>query len=155
VEEGAAIGPQAFAELLAERALPAMAKLLPPAEPSLHERAARMQWQAAAAVRGELYAHPSHAVSFEPGPARPSPGGRLVSVYGVRDHAELREQLAPYAAHLKCVGVAGNKQERAAVAYLLSRFCQASVCMSGEMQTPAFDAWADGSPPLTGLFKPQ
>jgi hypothetical protein len=153
VESGAAISPQSFAQLLAAEAMPALAKLLPPAEPTLEERGARMQWEAAAAVRGELYAQPSHAISFEPAPARPSPGGRLVSVYAVRDHAELRDVLSPFAEHLKCVGVAGNKAERAAVAYLLGKFCQASVCMSGEMQTPAFEAWADGAPPLAGLSR--
>jgi hypothetical protein len=150
VEPGGAVEPQAFAQLLAAEALPALAQLLPAAEPTLHEQAEQLQWQAIAAVRGELHSHPTHAVSFEPAPLRPSPGGRQISVYACADHAQLRELLEPFAEHLKCVGVAGNKAERAAIAALLG---SAQICRSGEMQSPPFDSWADGTPPLTGLFK--
>lgn len=155
VQPGGAVSPQSFAKLLAEQAMPTLAQLLPPAEPNpsdMNAQAARLQWQGIAAVRGELFAHPTHAVSFEPSPMRPSPGGRLVSVYACNDHEQLRELLLPFCQHLKCVGVAGNKSERAAVSDMLSNFCKAAVCMSGEMQTPAFDAWADGAPPLSGLW---
>ncbi|HET8932454.1 MAG TPA: acyl-CoA reductase, partial [Polyangiales bacterium] len=148
VEPGAPVDPQTFAQLLAAIALPALAQLLPPGDAHLTEQAERMQWQATAAVRGELYAH---AVSFEPAPLRPSPGGRLTSVYACEPE-ELRELLHPFAQHLKCVGIAGNKAERAAIAERLRAFSTAQVCRSGEMQTPAFDAWADGAPALEGLF---
>lgn len=152
VEPGATITPQAFAQLLAAQALPALAQLLPPGDATLDEQADRMQWQATAAVRGELYAHATHAVSFEPAPARPSPGGRLISVYACESQAQLRELLEPFAKHLKCLGVAGSKAERTSISDQLKAFCTAQVCRSGEMQTPAFDAWADGAPPLAGLF---
>lgn len=153
VQPGGALQPQAFAQLLAAEAMPALAELLPPAQPSLHERAQHMQWQAAAAVRGELYVHDTHAVSFEQPPLRPSPGGRQIAVYACADLAALREQLEPFASHLKCLGVAGTKAERAAVRELLQAFCSAQVCRSGEMQAPPFDAWADGAAPLAGLCK--
>lgn len=153
VEPGGAVEPRAFAQLLAAEALPALAQLLPPAEPTLPEQAEHMQWQATAAIRGELYAHATHAVSYEELPVRPSPGGRRISVYACADHQQLREQLEPFAKHLKLLGVAGSKTERTAVATLLQRFCSAQVCRSGEMQSPPFDAWADGAPPLTGLFR--
>lgn len=151
VEQGSTVDPHQFAQLLAAEALPALAQLLPPSAATMHEQAAHLQWQATAAIRGELYAHDTHAVSFEEPPARPSPGGRRIGVYACSGHAGLRELLTPFAAHLKCIGVAGDKRERAAISYLLQRFCQASVCRSGEMQTPAFDAWADGVPPFAGL----
>ena len=150
VEPGGAIDPHAFAQLLAAEALPALAQLLPAAEPTLHEQAERLQWQAAAAIRGELYVHATHAVSFEEAPLRPSPGGRQVSVYACTN---LQELLAPFALHLKCIGVAGTKAERAAITDLVQRFCSAQTCRSGEMQSPRFDAWADGAPPLAGLFR--
>ncbi|HTU57043.1 MAG TPA: hypothetical protein VMF89_01395, partial [Polyangiales bacterium] len=141
---------QAFAQLLAATALPALAQLLPAAEPTLQEQAERMQWQATAAVRGELHAHPTHAVSFEEAPLRPSPGGRQVSVYACVDPTAL---LKPFAEHLKCIGVAGTRAERTALAERVRHFCSAQVCRSGEMQSPPFDAWADGAPPLAGLFR--
>jgi hypothetical protein len=150
VEAGGAVEPQAFAQLLAAEALPTLAQLLPASEPTLQEQADQMQWQAIAAVRGELYAHPTHAVSFEPAPLRPSPGGRQISVYACADHAQLRELFEPFAEHLKCVGAAGTKAERTAIAAL---FRNAQVCRSGEMQSPPFEAWADGAAPLAGLFK--
>lgn len=153
VEPGGAVQPQAFAQLLAAEALPALAQLLPPGRPTLQERAEHMQWQAAAAVRGELYVHDSHAVSFEDPPVRPSPGGRQISVYACAELGALRALLEPFSEHLKCVGVAGSKAERSAVAAVLQTFCSAQVCRSGEMQSPAFDAWADGVPPLAGLVR--
>lgn len=147
VEPGAALTPEAFAQLLAAQALPALAKLLPEGAATLDEQAERMQWQATAAVRGELYAS---SVSFEPAPLRPSPGGRLVSVYACAAE-QLRELLEPFAKHLKSLGVAGTKAERTAIAARLQTVCSAQVCRSGEMQTPPFDAWADGAPPLAGF----
>lgn len=154
VERGAPVDPQSFAQLLAASALPALARLLPPSAATLDEQAQRMQWHAIAAVRGELYAHTTHAVSFEPAPLRPSPGGRVVSVYAC-EATQLSELLKPFAQHLKSLGVAGNKAERAQVTEQVQAFCTAQVCRSGEMQTPAFDAWADGATPLAGLVKRQ
>jgi hypothetical protein len=151
VEPDAAVDPQTFAQLLAATALPALAQLLPPGAATLDEQAQRMQWEATAAVRGELYSHATHAVSVEPAPLRPSPGGRLVSLHAC-EQRQLRELLEPFAEHLKSLGVAGNKAERSAISAELQAFSSAQVCRSGEMQTPAFDAWADGAHPLAGLL---
>jgi len=152
VDSGAEVTPERFSELLSHHALPKCAHMLPPAVPTLEERAARLQWQAVAAVRGKLYAHEAHAVSYEHAlAARMSPGGRHVSVHACGDRSAFRELLEPFAKHLKCVGVAGPATERAAVAELLAGFSAATTCHAGEMQTPPFDAHADGRPPFAGL----
>jgi acyl-CoA reductase-like NAD-dependent aldehyde dehydrogenase len=153
VERGGAVDPRAFAELLARASLPLLAELLPPGKPDTAARAAQLQWEAVAAARGELYRGASHAVSFERClAARPSPGGRLISVYACEGVGALRAALAGFGAHLKCVGVAGPAATRAQVAESLRGLAAATVCRLGDMQTPPFDAYADGQPPLEGLF---
>ncbi|MEY4582608.1 MAG: hypothetical protein RL701_7311 [Pseudomonadota bacterium] len=150
VQTGAQVSPDAFAQLLADYALPRVAQRLPLGTLTLEERAARMQWQAAAAVRGELYAHEAHAVSFEDTlPARPSPGGRLVTVHATENLAAVQRTLEPFARHLKCLGIAGTT---ASLDTWLASFSEAALCPCGEMQTPAFDAWADGRAPFAGLI---
>jgi len=152
VESGAEVSPQTFAQLLSDLALPKIARLLPAATPTLEQRAARMQWQAAAAVRGDVYAHEHHAVSFEAGHSpRPSPGGRLVSVHACAGVSKLGRLLAPFEQHLKCVGVAGSNELRAVAAEQVSHVSSAYVTRLGEMQTPAFDVMADGRPAFAGL----
>lgn len=149
VEEGGAVTPQAFAQLLAH----ALTAQLPAATPTLEERAARLQWQAAAAVRGEVFAHADHVVSFEHTlEPRPSPGGRLIAVHSCTGLASLRENLAPLSAHLKLLGVAATPAERASASELLRRDTSIDVCALGEMQTPPFDAQADGRKPFAGLL---
>ena len=151
VEEGGAVTPQAFAELLAHEALPLLALQLPPAAPTLEERAARMQWQAAAAVRGEVHACAEHVVSFEETlRPRPSPGGRLLAVHSCSGLAELQENLAGLREHLKLIGVAGTPEDRAQLRGCM-RNTPADVCAVGAMQTPSFDAKADGRGPFEGL----
>jgi acyl-CoA reductase-like NAD-dependent aldehyde dehydrogenase len=153
VESGGAIEPRAFAELLARVSLPLVAELLPAGALDTSAQAARLQWQAVAAARGELYQAPSHAVSFEGELApRPSPGGRLLSIYTSADSAALPAQLARFGAHLKCMGVAGSVLTRAQLAASLREIAPLDVCRMGEMQTPSFDAYADGQPPFAGLF---
>jgi hypothetical protein len=148
VDRDAAVTPQTFARILADEALPKLAMTLPPGARTPDEHARAMQWRAVAAVRGALFDHPTHAVSFEGGnPPRPSPGGRLVSVYDAEDLSPL----AGFGAHLKCLGVAADD---AAFTTLTAGFAAIGggyTCPVGEMQTPPFDAPADGSPPLTGL----
>ncbi|MET0385316.1 MAG: acyl-CoA reductase [Polyangiales bacterium] len=155
VETGGVFSPREFAALLADNALPKVGQLLPAAAPDVERRAARLQWEGAAAVRGELYAHPEHAVSFEGElPARVSPGGRLVAIHASKDLDALSRLLAPFAAHLKCVGVSGPREVRLAVEKRIATFGTASVCQLGEMQTPSFDAQADGRPAFAGLTAP-
>jgi hypothetical protein len=153
VESGGAIEPRAFAELLARVSLPLLAELLPAGAADPSAQAAQLQWQAVAAARGELYKAPSHAVSFEQQlPPRASPGGRLISVYACASVRALPAQLARFGAHLKCVGVAGSAETRGQVAESLREIAPVSVCRLGDMQTPSFDAYADGQPPFAGLF---
>jgi len=153
VETGGKFTPRAFAELLAREALPALALQLPAAEPNLTERGARLQWQAAAAVRGEVYAAAEHVVSFEHAlPPRPSPGGRLIAIHSCSDPADLQRMLAPVRDHLKLLGIAATPEERAQLHELMRRETPTDVCPLGEMQTPSFDALADGRAPFYGLM---
>jgi hypothetical protein len=150
VEAGGAIDARTFARLLAHESLPLLAELLPPGAQGTRERAAGLQWQAVAAARGELFAAPDHAVSYERDlTARPSPGGRLISVYDCPDATALPQALAVFAQHLKCVGVAAARSELQRPSVPSS----VRVCRIGEMQTPAFDVYADGLPPLDGLLR--
>jgi hypothetical protein len=154
VESGAAIDALAFARLLAHASLPLLAELLPAGERSMREQTAALQWQAVAAARGELFAAPEHAVSYERNlAARPSPGGRLISVHDCPTADALPQALSVFGAHLKCVGVSGTRAERQRIADRLHTSTGARVCRIGEMQTPAFDAYADGVPPLDGLLR--
>jgi hypothetical protein len=144
VEPGAAIDPAMFAALLARESLPLMAALLPIGEADAHERAAQLQWQAVAAARGELFADTTHSVSFEGEQTiRPSPGGRLIGVYSC---ASLAHALEPFRRHLKCVGTSDRRLPPSAAGR------DVAICRLGAMQTPSFDDFADGRPPLDGLF---
>ena len=145
VDADAPVAPRAFAELLADDALPARARELPPGLLTPHERALALQWRAVAAVRGELYEHTTHSVSFEGDSApRPSPGGRLISVHACKDPSPL----AAFAEHLKCVGIAADARTSSTLAAAISG---SYTCAIGSMQTPPFDAPADGRPALAGL----
>lgn len=149
IEPGAAISPREFARVLAQDALPELEQKLP--RGSHQNDAAILQWQAVAAVRGELFRAPAHAVSYEAELSlRPSPAGRLVAAYSCNGIQALQAQLEPFKAQLKALGVAACEATRNSVA---KGFSTASVCRSGEMQTPAFDAYADGQPPLAGLTR--
>jgi hypothetical protein len=169
VQTGARISPEAFAELLAQESLPLLAELLPPGAASPAEHAAALQWRAVAAVRGKLIrasgtadrdrslgAHERTdrdrrldcAVSLEPAPLRPSPGGRQIGIYPCLSPAALPELLSPFARHLKCLGASDPKQPS-----LRQAAGSAHVCRIGTMQTPAFDVDADGVGPLAGLFR--
>jgi acyl-CoA reductase-like NAD-dependent aldehyde dehydrogenase len=153
VEAGAAVDARSFARLLAHESLPLLSELLPLGKLSTAEQAAGLQWQAVAATRGELFASPGHAVSFEHNLSpRPSPGGRLVAVHSCSSLDALPDALSTLGPHLKCLGVAGSRSERQRIAARLSAISTARVCRIGEMQTPPFDAYADGLPPLDGLL---
>jgi hypothetical protein len=144
VDATAPVAPRTFAEILADEALPALATELPPGVLDSRERALALQWRAVAAVRGELYERSTHSVSFEgESEPRPSPGGRLLSVNAGRDSSPI----APYAGLHKCDGVAADERTRANIAAISGSY----TCAIGSMQTPPFDAPADGRPPLTGL----
>jgi hypothetical protein len=153
VEAGGAVDARAFARMLAYASLPLLSELLPLGELDTTQQAAGLQWQAVAAARGELFASPHHAVSFERDlPPRPSPGGRLVAVHSCGSLDALPDALRALGPHLKCLGVAGPRSERQRVADRLIAISSARVCRIGEMQTPPFDVYADGLPPLDGLL---
>ena len=153
VAAGAPVRPQQFAELLAEESLPLLSELLPRGALNSSEQAAALQWRAVAAVRGRLFASQSYAVSVEDGPVRPSPGGRQVGLYPCSSAAELAALLSPFKPHLKCVGLAASGSRAAELARRLRSLGALRVCRVGEMQTPSFDALADGRAPLEGLLE--
>ena len=153
VESDSPLRLEKFAELLVEESLPLLSELLPRGTLRASEQAAALQWRAVAAVRGRLFASQSYAVSVEEGPVRLSPGGRQVGIYPCSSPAELAELLSPFQQHLKCVGIAASGSQTAAVADRLRRLGAPPLCRVGEMQTPPFDAQADGRAPLEGLLE--
>jgi hypothetical protein len=64
----------------------------------------------------------------------------------------LASLLTPFGEQLKCVGVAGSSDSHARVAAALASPRPPRVCRAGEMQTPPFNADADGLPALEGFF---
>jgi hypothetical protein len=153
VQRGGAVGAREFARVMFEETLPELARLLPPGAAGLADRANALQWRAAAQVRGELFEGHTFAVSYEARhEPRPSPGGRLVGVYECDGPDDLARALVALAPALKCVGVAGPRDQRLRLAQSLRLMAAARVCRAGEMQTPPFHAYADGQPPLAGLL---
>jgi hypothetical protein len=114
----------------------------------------QMQWRAVARIRGRLYEEKTFAVSYEGGePLRPSPGFRNVSVYDYHDPDSLSERLSAFAVHLKALGVAGTTSDRARVARALKPPLAPRISDVGTMQTPPFDAMADGQSDLGQLVR--
>jgi hypothetical protein len=144
---------RALIQVLVDEALPELQRLLPAGRSDMSDQALALQWRAAAQVRGTLFERPGFAVSYEADHApRPSPGGRLVSVYDCSGPDRLAERLASFGSALKCIGVAGPRPLRQRLAQAIRRVGPARICRAGEMQTPAFDTYADGQPPLAGLL---
>lgn len=153
VEQASGAGARALARCLADEALPELGRVLPPGPSDTATQARALQWRAAAQVRGELFDGAGFAVSYEATlPLRPSPGGRLVAVHDCADADALAAALGVFGAALKCIGVAGPRELRQRLARRVRGFAPARICRAGEMQTPPFDAFADGQPPLSGLL---
>jgi hypothetical protein len=153
VQKGGAIDARGFARVMCEDTLPELERLLPPGATTLSDKAEALQWKAAAQVRGKLFDGKSFAVSYEGrNEPRPSPGGRLVGVYDCDGPDDVARQLSPVGPALKCVGVAGPREQRWRLAQSLKLTASARICRAGEMQTPPFHAYADGQPPLAGLL---
>lgn len=153
VQRGGAIDARGFARVLFEETLPEVARALPPGKPNLADQAQALQWRGAAQVRGELFDGKTFAVSYEArNEPRPSPGGRLVSVYECDSPDDFARALAPVGSALKCIGVAGAREYRNRLAQSLRLTAAPRICRIGEMQTPPFQAYADGQAPLAGFL---
>jgi hypothetical protein len=83
---------------------------------------------------------------------RPSPGGRLISIYECDSPDDFARAVSPMGSALKCVGVAGARENRIHLAQCMRLTAAPRICRAGEMQTPPFQAYADGQPPLAGLL---
>ena len=81
-----------------------------------------------------------------------SPGFRNVSVVPVESVRAAVESWAHLGDTLKCVGVDDESLGLAATALAGSESLSAYACAIGTMQTPDFDAPADGRPPWDGLL---
>ncbi|MAQ18469.1 MAG: hypothetical protein CMN30_27170 [Sandaracinus sp.] len=114
----------------------------------------QMQWRGLAAATGTLFEGPAHAVAVEEDAPLPfAPGYRNVSVHAVGDEAAFLAAVRPLGAHLKCVGVAGEKLGAIASALDHAPALVPRVCPLGTMQTPPFDLWPEALPPWTGLYR--
>lgn len=150
VESGGEIDARTFAKLLATHALPRIEQLLPRGDLTAAEKAACLQWRAVAATRGELFATPTHAVSYEPGaPPRPSPGARHISIHDCQTPDDLLTQLTPYLPHLKSLAIAAPPKTRT---HLAGHLLPLPLPPTGQLQTPPFTAPQDTHPPLQGLL---
>jgi hypothetical protein len=153
VQRGGAIEGRGFARVLFEETLPEVARLLPPGAATLADQAQALQWRGAAQVRGELFDGRTFAVSYEAtNDPRPSPGGRLISVYDCDSPDDFARAVAPVGGALKCVGVAGEREYRLRLAQSLRLTAAPRICRAGEMQTPPFHIYADGQAPLAGFM---
>lgn len=148
VERGAAVGPERFAELLADALLEVERRW--PRGPLVADLAPlEMQWRGVAVARGVLFERGRAAVSYEAHhPLRPSPGARNVGVYACRDEHDLADRLRALGRHLKALGVAADPAARARFASLAPY-----VCAAGAMQTPPLSAPLDGLHPFAGLVR--
>lgn len=103
------------------------------------------QWQGVqAALAAGLWRGPRHAVSWwREARMQASPGARNIAVVSVRDLAQVRALLAPFAAHLSVVGAAGDVGD----AWRPEGFA-GRVVPVGSMQDPALDGPEDLRPPV-------
>ncbi len=153
VERGGAIDALGFARMLA-RSLERLAAELPRGSLPTAIGAAQLQWRGVAAVRGELLEGDGYAVGYEgEGPLRLSPGYRNVLVLDASGLDALALALAPLGAHLKCIGVAGDRASREALARALPPPLAPRIAPAGRMQQPSLLSLADGRPPWEGLSR--
>lgn len=115
---------------------------------------AQMQWRGVAAATGVLFEGPTHAVAVEEDAPLPlPPGHRNVSVHAVAHEAAFLDAVRAHGAHLKVVGVAGERLQSVALAFDHAPGLVPRVCEVGSMQTPPFDLWPEALPPWHGLFR--
>lgn len=127
------------------RALAALEARWPRARLDLGTGASVAQWQGVqAALATTLWRAPKHSVSWwRDARMQASPGARNIAVVSVRDLAQARALLDPYAAHLSVVGVAGAVAD----AWRPEAFA-GRVVPVGSMQDPPLDGPEDLRPPL-------
>jgi hypothetical protein len=154
VERNSVVNGAEFARLLAHQGMNPIASSLPRGRVPRASLADQMQWRASARVRGRLYEEKTFAVSYEGcEPLRSSPGFRNVGVYDYDDLDSLSDRLFVFATHLKALGVSGTTSDRARVARALRPPLAPRISDVGAMQTPPFEALADGQSDLNQLVR--
>jgi len=154
VEETPDLSAVAFAARFAKEGLGPLSRTLPRGPLPVSVGAVQTQWRGMAEVEGSLVGGDTYAVSVhEAQPIRWSPGFRNVTVSPVRGLDEALQAMQPIGSNLKCVGA-----DPASIPELQARLTDSSdlsayACTIGTMQTPSFDAPADGHPIWHGLFK--
>ena len=150
VEEGGAMAPREFADVLLA-ALETMRERLPPARAGIEERAAvRVAWDAAEHEPGTLLrGAPGAGVILQAAaPGRPAIGGRTLRVHPIRELGML-PGLLPMGV-IECVGLAGA--DATALATPLLARGVSRICPVGRMQRPTL-SWPRGQrAPLGALL---
>jgi hypothetical protein len=155
VEETPRLSARDFGERLAETGLDPMSQVLPRGPLPAEIGAAQAQWRGMAEVEGALLSGDTYAVSIpEAGPIRWSPGYRNVTIASVGGLDDALNAMEPIGSNLKCVGADRASVGRVRSSLANSAVLTAVVCTLGEMQTPTFDAPADGRPIWQGLSRP-
>ena len=116
--------------------------------------ATQIQWRGVAAARGRLLEGDGFSVSDEGAHPLPlGPGYRNVAVHCAADAPAFAARVAPLGVHLKALGFHGGAPARGALVRALPPPLAPRVSPVGAMQTPPFDALADGALPYAGLLR--
>ena len=143
-----------FAKRLANDGLTGLSASLPRGPIPLDVGAAQAQWRGLAEIEGELFVGEEFAVAVvERDALRWSPGYRNVSVVAIEDESAALESWAPLGSTLKCVGIDPASLGIFSRAVARSMPLSATACALGTMQTPPFDAQADGHAPWHMLLR--
>lgn len=141
-----------FGERLARQGLARLSTTLPRGPLPIEVGAAQTQWRGLAEVEGRVFRGDQFAVAVvEHEALRWSPGFRNVSVVPISSHEAALEAWETHGSTLKCVGVDFASLEQTSDALARSASLSAYACALGTMQTPPFDALADGQPAWVGL----
>lgn len=151
VQQGGAVSPERFAELLAAE-LEQLRTTLPRGSLPRGTASAQLSWRGVSSIRGRLLEGDGYAVAYEEGGAlRVSPGYRNVQVISVASTHELSTKLAPLGVHLKALGHAGIGADE--LLALMPPRLAPRLCAIGQMQLPPVDALQDGIAPWDGLLR--
>ena len=143
-----------FAKRLADDGLAGLSASLPRGPIPLDVGAAQAQWRGLAEIEGDLFVGDEFAVAVVGRDAlRWSPGYRNVSVVPIENESAAFEAWAPLGSTLKCVGIDPASLGIFSQAIARSMSLSATACALGTMQTPPFDAPADGHAPWHGLLR--
>ncbi len=152
VEQGGAVSPESFAQLVFEE-LATLRNALPRGPLPTQAGVAQLSWRGIGALRGTLLEGEGFAVTFEErGPPRVGPGYRNLQLLALGELTSLPAQLAPFGPHLKCLGIAGLTDVEA-LARALPPLVAPRLCPLGEMQRPPVHALQDARPAWEGLVR--